>query len=124
VILFGGKKKSANPAHALGLKGEKMAKQYLKKQGYKIVESNFRVKAGELDLVVQKGEFLVFVEVKTRQSQSPLIQMTRAKCERIRKLGQMYLEQKLISDLQPRFDVIAITFDQGQAKLEHLENAF
>ncbi|OGG95301.1 MAG: hypothetical protein A2527_08645 [Candidatus Lambdaproteobacteria bacterium RIFOXYD2_FULL_50_16] len=101
-----------------------MAKQYLKKQGYKIVESNFRVKAGELDLVVQKGEFLVFVEVKTRQSQSPLIQMTRAKCERIRKLGQMYLEQKLISDLQPRFDVIAITFDQGQAKLEHLENAF
>ena len=73
---------------------------------------------------MQKGEFLVVVEGKTRQSPSPLIQMTRAKCERIRKLGQMYLEQKLISDLQPRFDVIAITFDQGQAKLEHLENAF
>lgn len=122
--LFGNPKLSANRAHRLGQKGEAQAKKYLKKQGYKIIESNFRCKAGELDLVVRKGEFLVFVEVKTRVDQNPLIQMTQAKCAQVRKLAQIYLMEKEISDLQPRFDVIAITETSQGTELEHVENAF
>ena len=53
---------------ALGIYGEKLALKYLKKQKYKILEKNFRCALGEIDIVAKDGEFLVFVEVKTRSS--------------------------------------------------------
>ncbi|OGH01981.1 MAG: hypothetical protein A2600_04545 [Candidatus Lambdaproteobacteria bacterium RIFOXYD1_FULL_56_27] len=117
-------KPKSTPALELGAVGERAAKKHLKAQGYKILESNYRCSLGELDLVATKGEFLVFVEVKTRTQQDPLLQMTKTKVERLRKLGLFYLEEKGIRDLQPRFDVIAVTKDGAKLGLEHLENAF
>lgn len=113
-----------NPAHRLGRLGEKEAKRFVKKRGYKIIESNYRCSLGELDLIAQDGEYLVFIEVKTRTDRNPLLQMTRAKTERIRRLALVYIEEKQIRDLQPRFDVIAVTREGSELKVEHLENAF
>ena len=79
---------------------------------------------GELDLIVAKDEFLVFVEVKTRMDLNPLLQMTKAKTERIRRLAMAYIQIKDLHRLQPRFDVIAITKQGSQWSLEHIENAF
>ncbi|MDT8445546.1 MAG: YraN family protein [bacterium] len=118
------KKKPKNPAHRLGQRGEELAKKHLKKQGYKILEANYRCKLGELDLVATWGEYIVFVEVKTRTDLDPLLQMTQAKTKKIRQLALVYLEEKQIRGLQPRFDVIAVTNDGERLRLEHLQNAF
>jgi len=120
--MFG--KLAKNPAHQLGIDGEKQAKKHLKKTGYRILDVNYRTRLGELDIVAQKGEFLVFVEVKTRTNQDPLIQMTQAKTRKIRTLALAYMAEKEIQDLQPRFDVISVTQRGANRTLEHLENAF
>ena len=54
----------------IGKKGETVAVRYLKKQGYRIIEQNYRSKAGEIDIIAREKQSLVFVEVKTRSSRS------------------------------------------------------
>ena len=53
---------------SIGKQGETKAKNYLKRRGYQILESNYRTKAGEIDLIAQNRKYLVFVEVKLRKS--------------------------------------------------------
>lgn len=113
----------------VGKVGEEKAAAYLKRSGYRIRERNYRCRAGEIDIVAEKAEFIVFVEVKSRMAGSgninPLISVTRAKQARIRKLGEIFLNHRSISGSQPRFDVIGITFaDKTRFELEHIENAF
>jgi len=117
-------KLAKNPAHQLGIDGEKKARKHLKKKGYRILEANYRTRLGELDLIATVEEYLVFVEVKTRIDQNPFIQMTQAKIKKIRTLALAYMAEKEIQDLQPRFDVIGITKHGTELTLEHLENAF
>jgi putative endonuclease len=69
----------------LGRKGEKLVEEFLKKQGCKIIKRNYRTPFGEADLIVQDGDELAFVEVKTRSSDvygSPAEAVTRQKRER------------------------------------------
>lgn len=113
----------------LGAKGEQTAADFLKQKGYYIRERNYRCKQGEIDLIAEVKEYLVFVEVKTRYASqpkiNPLISVTKAKCKKLRLLGKIYLEQKRIKDRQPRFDVVGITFQSDKDfQLEHIENAF
>ena len=113
----------------VGTIGEERAAEYLGKDGYRILERNYRCKAGEIDIVAKQSEYIVFIEVKSRiagaDKISPLISMTRAKQNRIRKLGEIFLNHRNISGFQPRFDVIGITFaDEFRFELEHIENAF
>jgi putative endonuclease len=113
----------------LGRRGEEIAVSHLEKNGYKIQACNERIKQGEIDIVAEKDEYLVFVEVKSRKESipkiSPFISMTKAKCSRIRYLGKAYLERNEIRTKQPRFDVIGIIFqNDGKYSLEHVENAF
>ncbi len=119
---------STNRNH-LGKLGEDKAAEYLKQKGYRIRERNFRCRMGEIDLIADQNEYLVFVEVKarfqTKQLISPLISMTRKKCDRIRLLGETYLSRHKIKAKQPRFDVIGIVFqNEKQYSLEHIKNAF
>lgn len=112
-----------------GARGEKVAADFLKTKGFKIIERNFRCKHGEIDLIATKDEYLVFVEVKSRQASkqqvSPLISVTKAKQEKLKLLGSYFLQVKKIASRQPRFDVVGITFQPDyQFVLEHIENAF
>ncbi len=113
----------------LGILGEQTAADFLNKKGYRIRERNYRCKAGEIDIIVDQDEYLVFVEVKSRYagkySINPLISLTKAKRNRIRYVGRIYLQHRNIKDRQPRFDVIGITFQNDQSfTVEHIENAF
>jgi putative endonuclease len=113
----------------LGRLGEDKAAEYLEQKGYLIRERNFRCRLGEIDLIAEQNEYLVFVEVKSRyktnQSINPLISMTKKKCGRIRLLGETYLGRYGIKTKQPRFDVIGIVFrNEEQYSLEHIKNAF
>ncbi len=112
----------------LGDSGENLAAKHLRSQGYAIIERNYRLKAGELDLIARKGSTLVFVEVKTRRSDRygpPETAVTRTKQRRIVRLAEMYMKQKKLLHLQPRFDVIAIQWKEtGGHEINHIQAAF
>lgn len=114
---------------AVGRDGESIAAGYLERRGYRIWQRNFRCPHGEIDLIASKGEFLVFVEVKTRAKATPYhptLAVTEDKKRRVRLLGDYYCTQHLQQPLQPRFDVVAVTLGgNGQgAHVEHFINAF
>ncbi len=110
----------------LGKKGEKIARLFLEKQGYKIIAVNFRTKSGEIDLIARDGETLVFVEVKTRLGNkfgSPLDALTFHKCRQISKVALEYLVKNGGIDQPARFDVVAV--QPGTAiEAELVKNAF
>lgn len=113
--------------HGLGLKGEEAARKYLRKKGYKILEANYQCRFGELDLIAQDKDCLVFCEVKTRSAGMialPQESVTYTKQQKMIKTAEFWLQNKSL-DLPMRFDVIAVTADQtGRLTVEHLENAF
>lgn len=93
-----------------GALGEQFAADYLKTQGYHILETNFHTRFGEIDIIAQKGDILAFVEVKTRAAtmlSTPAEAVTAAKQKKLITAALQYL-QAHPTDLQPRFDVVAI----------------
>lgn len=111
----------------LGNLGEDTAADYLAEQGYDILYRNFRCRIGEIDLVVAKEEFLVFVEVKTRKNDqvNPLISITQRKQKKLLDLARYFLAYEWKKEMkQPRFDVISVTFNGSQSRVEHIKNAF
>jgi len=109
--------------------GESLAVAHLKARGYDILERNYRAVRGEIDLIAQDGDFIVFVEVKTRRSLKfglPQTAVTTRKQRQISKVALAYLQAKNLFDAPCRFDVIAIHVSPQLAllKLEHIESAF
>jgi len=114
---------------ALGEFGEKMAREYLKKKGYHILETNFRCREGEIDVVAQDKDYLVFVEVRTRTGSdfgTPEESLTVAKKDRLVSLALAYLQTHRGLPSLFRFDVVAVELDQkGRvSRLELIQNAF
>ena len=94
-----------------GTQYEKMAAAYLQKQGYEIIEQNFRCRQGEIDIIAQDGEYLFFCEVKyrsTEQKGHPLEAVTVQKQHRISRTALYYIAKKGLIDVPCRFDVIGI----------------
>jgi len=114
---------------ALGKLGEKVSVEYLKKQGYQIVERNYRCRMGELDVIARDKDTLVFVEVRSRSTKRfglPQESVGPAKQRKIRLLAEYYL-QSLRQPLQKvRFDVMALYFGPNGKLLNinHIKNAF
>jgi putative endonuclease len=113
----------------LGNYGEYLAQQYLKTQGYRILEKNFRNQLGEIDLIAQDGKTICFVEVKTRESLDQGQPYEAVTSWKIRKLSQMatfYLKHKYHSlDIPSRFDVISIVQEKAAPpNITHIKNAF
>lgn len=117
-------------SNILGAWGESLAADYLRKKHYKVIANNYRCRFGEIDLIVQNRNFLVFVEVKLRKSGK----FARAyehvdfyKQNRLRTTAEMYLSENS-TKLQPRFDVIEIYAPKGtdtrKPVIHHLEDAF
>lgn len=111
----------------LGPQGERLAENFLKRSGFRILERNFRINGGEIDLICEKRGIIVFVEVKARKSLvsgHPLESITPFKRERLLRTGLFYLNEKKIPDKPFRFDLVAIVFDDGGEvkEIKHLEN--
>ena len=114
---------------SLGLRGEKAAARFLKRQGYIIVGRGERDRIGEIDLVAVDGKTIVFVEVKTRTSHDrghPAEAVDRDKQRQLTRVALSYLRRHDLLEYRARFDVIAITWpaDQKQPTIEHIKNAF
>lgn len=101
---------------AVGEDYEQMAAQYLQSRGARIVECNFYSRRGEIDLIMQDGGYLVFVEVKYRKSErngNPAEAVTWQKQRRICQTAQYYLYSRHIPlDTPVRYDVVAICGEQ------------
>jgi putative endonuclease len=112
----------------VGKLGEKMAQKFLKKRGYRVRETNFHCRGGEIDIVAQQRDCLVFIEVRTKRSLdfgTPEESITQAKKEKLIALALTYIDTH--QNLPPlwRIDVVAIEVDdKGKTKrIELIENA-
>lgn len=111
-----------------GILGERIACEFLGKNGYDIIETNYRCTEGEIDIVARQQDTLVFVEVRTKKSRkfgSPEESITRIKKERLRALAERYgQEHDDIPDLW-RIDFIAIQLDINNRvkRIQLIENA-
>ncbi|GMW03443.1 MAG: UPF0102 protein [Candidatus Hydrogenedentota bacterium] len=113
---------------SLGQRGEDEAAAFLRKAGYKILHRNLILGKNEIDIIVQKADTVVFVEVKTRASDSylsPEANVTFAKRRKLSKAGRRYMRQRDDDSLYYRYDIIAVVLpDGGTAEITHFENAF
>ena len=110
----------------LGKLGEDLAADYLKKEGYEIVERNWFFQKAEIDIIAQKGNILAVVEVKTRSSVdfgSPQDFVNPKKIKLLVKAIDDYVISNDL-DLEIRFDIIAIHKEDKGFIIEHLEDAF
>lgn len=106
-----------------GRSGEEKARNYLESKGYKFLGANYRTRLGEVDLIVEKGETLVFVEVKARENVSfgtPQESVTPSKQRKVVKAALEFIKRYRYEKRPLRFDVVSITQD----RVEHTENAF
>ena len=111
-----------------GILGEKLAKDFLKKRSYRIVETNYRCPEGEIDIVAKHKDYLVFVEVRTKKSLefgSPEESITPAKKERMKATAYYYQQTHNNLPSLWRIDMVAIELDQkGRlSRIELIENA-
>jgi len=116
-----------NAKQVLGKEGERIAEQYLKRKGYKVVERNYRCAAGEVDLIVLDRRVIVFVEVKTRSGHgfgTPLEAVQPRKQRKMMQAAQFFLSQKKLHQRDARFDVVGISWPGREPVIEHVENAF
>ena len=111
----------------LGIKGEDLAAKFLRKKGYRIVDRNFKTPIGEIDIVAEDGETLVFVEVKTRCGDAfghPFEAVDARKRVKLRKVALYYLKNRRRNDAPSRFDVLSIRAKSGKEEIEHIIDAF
>jgi putative endonuclease len=113
----------------LGRWGEEQARNYLLENNYYLIEENYSNRWGEIDLVVSKGDFIVFVEVKTRRSNKfgpPEASVNYKKQSKIRKMATFFTLRSNYSKLQVRFDVITVFVNQAKESIDlnHIKNAF
>lgn len=111
-----------------GPRGESMAADFLQKQGYTIVAKNYRQRMGEIDIVAEEGDCLVFVEVKTRKNDqygNPFEAVDIRKQRKLSRLALGYISRHGGEDRNARFDVVAVYLDRDSgSRVEHLKNAF
>ncbi|MGE0089948.1 MAG: YraN family protein [Bacteroidales bacterium] len=110
----------------LGKEGEERAAQFLINGGFKIKNRNWRFGKNEIDIIAEKENRLVIVEVKTRTNdyfENPKEAVTKKKQRFIIKAAEAYIEQFNIN-LETRFDIISILNQNGKIEIEHIEDAF
>ena len=109
-----------------GIAGEEIAREYLKGQGYRIQQVNYRCRYGEIDIVAWEGSLLVFVEVRTRTGTrfgEAVESITAAKRARLGRLARYFLTRELGREVACRVDLVAIDLDtkQGLPRINHLK---
>lgn len=112
----------------IGQAGEKVAVAFLKKHGYRIIQQNFRCKFGEIDIIAYHRKTFCFIEVKARTTKAfglPEQAVTKRKQKQIIRVTQYYLKRNKITDrICCRFDIVAISLDEGKPEVKLIKNAF
>ena len=111
-----------------GQQGERIAADYLQRQGYRIQQQNYRCRSGEIDLIAWDGATLVFVEVKSKRQSlfgPPQAMVDIRKQRTLTRVAMIYVQQNRLQRVALRFDVVAVTFSaDGGAAVTHVPAAF
>ena len=116
-----------NQKQQFGKESEAIAVSHLKKNGYRILERNYRSKLGEIDIIAKDKGTLVFVEVKAKRSDrfgNPKEAVTLKKQRKISQVALYYLNDTNQNRSKARFDVVAISLMQDRPTVEIIKNAF
>ncbi len=116
-----------NRRQKFGEQGEALAVRRLKKEGYKIIETNYRTRLGEIDIIAKDKDTIVFVEVKTRNSVqfgSPKWAVTPKKQKKISMVALYYLKTANLDTAKARFDVVSVISNRDNPQIEIIKNAF
>ncbi|MFC1580897.1 YraN family protein [Thermodesulfobacteriota bacterium] len=111
----------------VGRLGEDLALKRLKKLGYRCIARNYRCSLGEVDIIAQDGETLVFVEIKTRRDKSvgyAKEAVDKRKKRQLSKVALAYMKAEDCFDVKSRFDVVAINLEEDREQIEVIKNAF
>ena len=115
-----------DPRIGTGQTGEDLAVRYLENLGYTIVERNYRKRIGEIDIIARDGEYLVFIEVKTRSNRrfgSPFDAVDFRKQQQISRVALAFMTQHRCGEVPVRFDVIGVHLEESP-RVELIKNAF
>lgn len=113
--------------YQMGKRGELIAQKHLLEVGYQIMEVNYRCNIGEIDIIAQKDNYIVFIEVKARRNIRyglPYESVSFHKQKRIRKVANHYLNNKGIINKDCRFDVVSIKINSKEYVCEIIQDAF
>lgn len=116
------RRKTSSTRQNLGRLGERLASSALEQRGYRILEQNFRCRSGEIDLVAEEGQDLVFIEVKTRRGTAcglPEEAVHSRKARKLQEVASCYLDLHDLSECSWRIDVVAVQFS-AMGKLEEI----
>ena len=116
-----------NQRQTFGRESESLAVRYLKQNGYKILEQNYRSKLGEIDIIAKDKKTLVFVEVKARRSDrygDPKWAITPKKQRQMSKVALYYLKVTGQMKVKARFDVVTFRSMGNKPRLDIIKNAF
>jgi len=120
-------RKGAKSQRSKGKIGEDVAANFLKQNGYEILEQNYFYNHGEIDIVAKEKNVLVFVEVKSRRTTTfgePEESVTPKKQELLRRTAEGYVIEKNIGDMNCRFDVVSVVLKNGKAECKVLKDCF
>jgi putative endonuclease len=116
-----------NKRQQFGKESESLAVRHLRKNGYKIMEQNYRNKIGEIDIIAKEKGTLVFVEVKARKTHifgNPKWAVTPKKQRKISMVALYYLKATKQTHVKARFDVITLSSPKDNPQIEIIKNAF
>lgn len=112
----------------IGRFGEDTASKYLEESGYTILDRNFRCRSGEIDIIASDGNYIVFIEVKTRSGSfygTPGEAVNELKQHKIIKVSETYIMKRKLFNYDFRFDVIEIVIDKAKnASIKLIKDAF
>lgn len=109
-----------------GKRGEKIARDFLQNRGYRIIETNYRNKIGEIDIIALDDDILVFIEVKTRTSINYGYGYEAVNFNKQRKIlntSLLYIRNKKLDDFQLRYDIIEV-YMTNKLTINHIKDAF
>jgi putative endonuclease len=116
-----------NKRQQFGKESESLAARHLKKNGYKILERNYRNELGEIDIIAKEKGVLVFVEVKAGKTPfygNPKWAVTPKKQRKISMVALYYLKTTKQFHVKARFDVVAVSLTRENPRIEIIKNAF
>jgi len=112
----------------LGARGEALGWNFLQKQGYAILEKNYRTRFGEIDVIAEKEGVIVFLEVKTRRDTQfglPQEAVDWKKRQKLGRVAEAFLQKKRLENREARFDILSVLWDgTREPEFSILEDAF
>ena len=118
-------KPTKDSTRTVGRAGEDIACQFLSRRGYHILDRNWQIRGGELDIIAECRGVLVFIEVKARFSHDfglPVESITPNKVRVLKRSAHIYIHQNHLYNTPARFDLVSIDYVLGNPKIELIEN--